>query len=106
MISYKLAKELKDAGFPQLYEQGDYIEDPNAPEDDIDGAYSPSLEELIDACGDEFETLSPVKFEDKIHMWCVQGRGLKYTETSREEAVARLYLALKSNAEATKSPQT
>lgn len=50
MISYELAKDLKDAGFPQLYEQGEYIEDPNAPDGETDGAYSPSLEEVIEAC--------------------------------------------------------
>ena len=62
-MNYKLAKQLKDAGLTQPYyyrankawydEDGDF----NDYGYDERDTYIPKLEELIDACGDEFEAL-------------------------------------------------
>jgi hypothetical protein len=59
-MNYELAKELKDAGFPQEG-NGARI----APPDKIvvrrdDFAYAPTLEELIEACGENFMRLENV----------------------------------------------
>ncbi len=51
MIPYKLAKELKDAGFPQTGYSGRFPSNGPNPEDQV---YGPDLEELIEACGDKF----------------------------------------------------
>ena len=51
MISYKLAKQLKDAGFPQP-EKGSQIEHME------DLVWTPDLSELISACGFYFRTLT------------------------------------------------
>ena len=54
-MNYELAKELKDAGFPQDYSQG-VLAHFVFEADDItsDSAYEPTLSELIEACGDRF----------------------------------------------------
>lgn len=58
-MDYKLAKELKDAGFKQPDREGYYVfhgtyilpdrTNPNV------SAYAPTFSELIEACGDEFK---------------------------------------------------
>lgn len=92
MIFYELAKELKDAGFPQKI-KGNHI----TPSDEIIGyeqsftAYLPSLSELIGACGNENFSLNEVNGK-----WICKG-GEKYTAVvgnTPEEAVAKLWLAL------------
>lgn len=50
MITYELAKQLKDAGFPQSG-RGNLIK---ANWIDMEIAYKPTLEELIEACGNGF----------------------------------------------------
>jgi hypothetical protein len=78
-MDYPLAKALKDAGFPQEG-KGRWIVDPNlivARREDR--AYIPTLEELIEACGNE-----------RIIVEIVEGR-LKVLNTDN---VARLWLAL------------
>jgi len=55
-ISYELALELKNAGFPQGRDES-YICEFNDETKEEDCAYTPPLEELIEACGD-------------IHMYC------------------------------------
>lgn len=52
MINYELAKQLKNAGFPQ---KGSF-NGKDIPDVPI-GAYVPTLSELIEACGDEFDLL-------------------------------------------------
>ncbi len=51
-MNYKLAKELKDAGFKFTEHDDDQL-------NEINGGlgYYATLEELINACGDEFEAL-------------------------------------------------
>ncbi len=96
MITYELAKELKDAGFPQ----GDSFENVIAHgtamaylreskpsdellekyekslrdlkemyEDDNEWVYQPTLSELIEACGDKFGGISRAKHPIKIGQW-------------------------------------
>lgn len=107
-MTYELAKQLKDAGFPQFgiggYSIGvgeieickrkgkkisDYIAENNVP-------YLPTLSELIAACGKRFKQL----YGDPNH----QTGEMEYTTDSiyderiwyqtPEEAVAKLWLAL------------
>lgn len=78
-MNYELAKKLKDAGFPQDG-IGQFI--------DVKLA-SPTLSELIEACGDKFRGLS------KRANWRAQDvMGIEEFGDTPEEAVANLYLAL------------
>jgi hypothetical protein len=47
-MNYELAKELKDAGFPQQLRAGTMLRKNSGPENT--DAYAPTLEELIEAC--------------------------------------------------------
>lgn len=102
-MNYELAKELKDAGFPQKefdFHNGITGEWPG----DIrpaDFPYNPTLEELIEACGDDIflgvagSCPPTVFFAKKDDGDSVNGRyqvGATY-----KEAVARLWLALNKN---------
>lgn len=109
MLNYKTCKSLKEVGFP-LRKVDDYtptlfikmvIR--------LNGQwyFIPSLSELIEACGDKFESLERIEDEywqaymtrkafDKSGIECVyECCGYGSGETM-EEAVADLYLALKS----------
>lgn len=119
MISYELAKELRDAGFKQPDKDcgGKSLSAYNAKgtdmvydnccgewHDDID-AYIPSLSELIDACGDEFHclVLTCGGGIDSNKMFWSAGKDKTVMDwnngSTPEEAVARLWLALnKKNA--------
>jgi hypothetical protein len=93
MISYELAQELKDAGFPQgahklsCYDNGCY--------EALGNACVPTLEELIEACGESLLVL-----EREADRWI--GRGLagdtsdyrRAEGSTAAEAIARLWLAL------------
>lgn len=59
MLSYELAKQLKDAGFKQDWsEWEDHDQELLKASWDMYGkGYSPTLEELIDACGTHFREL-------------------------------------------------
>jgi hypothetical protein len=90
-MTYELAKELKEEGFPQ----GDnYNPVHRIFEGDV---YDPTLSELIEACGESFanlrrwpdQTFSAFTFPNKI------GVSEPYTGSTPEEAVARLWLALR-----------
>lgn len=90
-MTYELAKELKDEDFPQ---EGDFWMTKKAgicyrplPEDRE--YLVPTLEELIEACGEEFclTTLSD-------GTWKVLGRNIATTGSTHVIAVARLWLAL------------
>ena len=93
-MNYKLAKQLKDAGLTQPYyyrankawydEDGDF----NDYGYDERDTYIPKLEELIDACGDDFRLLELVSGK----RWeCV---GVDEFFDTPTEAVARLWLVL------------
>jgi hypothetical protein len=60
-VQYELAQELRDAGFPQTG-RGTHT----GPSDKLvwragDRVYIPTLEELIEACGDDFLGVSRIK---------------------------------------------
>ena len=85
-MNYGLAKKLKDAGFPQ----GGKVRPTECAgwgggDSDV---INPTLEELIDACGDDFRLLELVSGK----RWeCV---GVDEFFDTPTEAVAMLYLAL------------
>ena len=84
-MNYELAKELKDAGFPftKVWEgfEGNH---PELFETDF---LLPTLDELIEACGDRFDNL--LRIEDT---WIARGYNypLEKSKTPKE-AVARLW---------------
>jgi hypothetical protein len=99
MISFELATELKEAGFPQAG-NGRWI----GPPDQVlwrggDRVYVPTVGELIEACGVRFDIL-------KRHTdgWSAQGYGHTVIPVLRcatpTEALARLWLALYGDASA------
>lgn len=108
MISYKLAKELKDCGFEQrklLNESKYYFGDNNIVQVgvakergidiDNDSAYIPTLSELIDACGE----IRTIRKEDNKWYVCTtkddgHGNLIDFMGDSLEEIVARLYIKL------------
>jgi hypothetical protein len=98
MISYELAKELKDAGFPfaEIYSD---IEADDAHRDwyKIDDSYygEPTLSELIEACGEEFTGLIKTKHSDWLAIEA-EPRPAHASGSTPSEAVARLYIALQN----------
>ena len=116
-MNYKLAKQLKDAGFQQEKVGGYYLTDmgitphsPNQLKDPDKAVYIPTLSELIEACGEGFVKLENedalINEEDlKATGWYAMGfkrtdvgkEGLGYrhgTGSTPEIAVAKLYLKL------------
>jgi len=94
MINYKLAKQLKDAGFPQWNSQkkGDRFCKGTKKE-----CYIPTLSELIEACGEEFLRLLKLNNGE----WTCENRfgevgigDIIVWGKSPEEAVAKLWLKL------------
>lgn len=110
-ISYELAKELKDAGFPQgksakIY----YIVDcplPNGrmkPQECEQGADLsvvnvsefcdiPTLSELIEACGEEFHCILK-RGEEEGDKWEARSLNTRVNANTPEEAVAQLWIAI------------
>ena len=93
-MNYELAKQLKDAGFPQRS-----IENCNDPYEccihvgDEDIATCPTLSELIEACGKGFSELH--RFSDFWKAWGYKNGLLEIIEgQTPEEAVAKLWLEL------------
>lgn len=96
-MNYNLAKQLKDAGFPQnglgrtLTHPG-WQEMPKE-EWEPTNAYAPTLEELIEACGDKlvstYNTGSEWQLNEEAGSETPQVKG-----TTLKIAVARLWLAL------------
>ncbi len=102
-MDYKLAKELKEAGFPFPWEDGDggkFIE-------------HPTLSELIEACGEEFDCLERntnlMATSEGVVAWAATGSPIVQEcpeckldvfqdritmGKTPEEAVARLWLKL------------
>lgn len=109
MLDYKTCKALKDAGFPQEFKASNYYYTAPgvsiAPEfktiDTEKMVKAPTLEELIDACGNRFHNLvlisTDVWYAENLPMDCgsapegfIMGEG-----KTPESAVANLYLKLK-----------
>ena len=118
-MNYKLAKQLKEARFPQKLVFGDkfyYQEGQDGLWDDLKQdiistnamkeewlklnprmVKIPTLSELIEACGDEFRNLT--KDNEIWSTNFIQGSEYDYGETegkTPEEAVAKLYIKLKT----------
>lgn len=103
-MKYELAKALKDAGFPQEDESNnDLIHPPyctgledNNPCKRSDMAYKPTLGELIEECGNGYFKLEQATTEksDKKSWLANTDTVLGECESTPEEAVARLWLAL------------
>lgn len=98
MISYELAKQLKDAGFPQKNNIKCHYRNPETGEQG-GGCYAyPTLSELIEACGKylilvELEdgwgaAKSPTGFNKTFTL------GIHKSGDTPEEAVAKLWLEL------------
>lgn len=101
-ISYELAKKLKDAGFPQHQnwcEVGCAHDDTNCLINLLESKkppYVPTLSELIEACGEDFESLIK-QAGGWVSISSLESYMLKQSFKSvptPEEAVANLYLAL------------
>lgn len=95
-MEYKLAQELKDAGYPQIPQNDFYHErDKNGKEID-DSVTKPTLSELIEACIE----LIPDKFLDiqsreyTTEQWVATSSWILTSGKTPEEAVAKLWLAL------------
>ena len=88
-MEYGLAKQLKDAGFPQLS-----ISFKTTVEGDSTAV--PSLSELIEACGEDFGTLELLLDENRYWYWRARSRnGLAVGQGEfPTEALARLWLVL------------
>jgi hypothetical protein len=90
-MTYELAKQLKDAGFPNDWTHWN-------DDDDFRGYIAPTLSELIEACGDRFYKL----YRREGEGWYTQAgcESIEEPEESNgataEEAVAKLWLALNS----------
>lgn len=96
-MNYELAKQLRDAGFPQCG-NGRWI----GPPDKIvwrsgDRAYVPTLEELIEACGDKFFVLNATNTRGQSNTWyaaITNPNTIEATAATAIEAVAKVWLAL------------
>jgi hypothetical protein len=101
-MDYSLAKELELAGFQRpMFGRGSTVKKfPNKPykAEGQDSAYNPTLEELIEACGERFNSLGVVDGQ----WWAAEKPAGLFIDTfpsrtngnSVTEAVARLWLAL------------
>lgn len=96
-MDYNLAKQLKDAGFPQEMKKGTYlcktigINIDSFAEFDNTLSYSPTLSELIEACGDNFDALETLGGGKK---WGARCGSEEVHADSPLEAVALLWVAL------------
>ncbi len=100
-MEYLLAKELKDAGFPMIACGDKGCPFRNIEINDV-GYHTPTLSELIEACGEGFGSLDSYKARKRTGEWRAQlkrefwivGKGAVCYGLTPEEAVARLWLAL------------
>lgn len=94
MITYELAKELKDAGFPQP------LLSPTIPTNMalVRPVHYPTLSELIEACGQKFSYLKRFDPMDKgkyhWEAYSTLNTSLIGGGSTPEEALANLWLAL------------
>jgi len=101
-MDYKLAKKLKDAGFPlknSVWDKYLYIGEPS--DEDFERewnkgkeTFSPTLSELIEACGDKFFRLEYLCGNRKDYRWFAQGMEGVVGGKTPEIAVAKLWLKL------------
>lgn len=86
-MDYELALELKNAGFKQSGDNFDLDMPAN-----IKGCYVPSLEELIEACGEKFYDLT----KESGFWFSSSTDGFEIGDSTPSEAVARLWIALQA----------
>ena len=94
-MNFELAKELKDAGFPQGGKGTWTLPPDNLVGRRADRVYVPTLKELIEACGERFASLDQVykpQAENAYEpVWLASSLERGATPA---EAIARLWLAL------------
>lgn len=102
-MNYELCKKLKDAGFPQAgngelfeTEEGRLSRESMGPVDSLGTfltqiVYSPTLEELIEACAGRFGALM---IGPGLGLWTARGSGIETHCSTYYEAVANLWLEL------------
>jgi hypothetical protein len=114
-MDYELAKKLKDAGFPQTgkgsIELGypepkvnSYTKTTPIIKEPLDEVYHPTLEELIEACGDKFHHLVHEKNTVSLDEWCASDGSFVWKVDAcwgmtPSGAVAKLWLALNAKKE-------
>lgn len=103
MISHELLLALKNAGFPQEGHglNSDLLDMAGNSSVNVfrESVYDPTLSELIESCGNEFELLSleyikDEGFNDSRFIWWANSKNHRMAGTSIEEAVANLWLSL------------
>ena len=123
MLNYELAKLLKDAGFPQpdkpegsfdswtirerygenYYKtlEGEIIKQHFSPGQTYlkELVFIPTLSELIEACGEEFDSLQRVNDDTGVYYWAKTMvsfaiGGTEISGDTPEEAVAKLWIEL------------
>lgn len=95
-MNYELALKLKKAGFSQIGVENSFYIDRNQINTVNDKIKIPSLEELIEACGDNFHRLEKDKNDSRIYWVAIYGSN-QYLGLTSYEAVANLWLALNIN---------
>ncbi len=98
-MTYELAKQLKDAGFPQnpmVTVPGRYLYDDSKALLKPTAVYAPTLSELISALGDNFGGINhyPYESNNKFRAYSRNGISKELYGQTPEEAVAKLWLAL------------
>jgi hypothetical protein len=98
-MDYELAKQLKDAGFPQTRNDASIISPTN--DELVETLMYPTLEELIEACGEQFKRLEQ-QHTAKYDWWATaySHGAIVCGGKTPEEAVGRLWLALHANGDA------
>ncbi len=101
MISYELAKQLKEAGFPQKGKGIEITSDgftDRVTSETTGYAYIPTLSELIEACGDKFECLYRIAHTATLKTVCWEswhfGADKFISGSTPEESLGKLWLAL------------
>ena len=103
-ITYELARELRDAGFPQDGDGGIYVNSDGSNKLEVDprdgriGYYIPTLEELMRACGEvTVEKKQDAPCEDNVvdtFTYEAFTADYSFVSDTPAEAVANLWLAL------------
>jgi hypothetical protein len=95
-MTYELAKQLKDVGFPQKdrLEPMFYDTGKGQSAGKFEMLFVPNLSELIESCGDKFAHL---KRYYPSGVWEAATDGFEQQAHSPEEAVAKLWLELNKN---------
>jgi len=92
-MNYELAKELKEAGFPQSNNPCTACFNAG-PGNRCSNCGFPTLSELIEACGEDFWNLGIFRHDGRFPWVASSVDPLTGSGSTPEEAVARLWLAL------------